>query len=231
MGNDDLLDLAFESKDDKLDDFNVRFYKIDKCWSVIRYNGKSEEVIFPESYKGKPIKEIRFSCFSKNQRKRIKRVVIPEGYTYIGHSAFEDCKGLTEINLPQSLTYIGSWAFHGCTGLTSIKLPKNLISIGNNGDMPRSLIEYSFGDLGDMTFAFCTRLKNIEFPEGLTFIGASVFYGCTGLTEIKLPEGLTSIGEWAFAGCKNLETVTLSRKTKIEDKAFEGFKGQFIYRD
>ena len=226
----DLLDKIITAEDDKLGEFDVKFYESGKCWIVIRYNGKSEEVIFPKSHKGKPVKEIRCS-FSKNQRKRIKRVVIPEGYTYIGCSAFEDCKGLTEINLPQSLTYIGSWAFHGCTGLTSIKLPKNLISIGNNGDMPRSLMEYSFGDLGDMTFADCTGLKNIEFPESLTFIGASVFYGCTGLTEIKFPEGLTSIGEWAFAGCKNLETVTLSRKTKIEDKAFEGFKGQFIYRD
>jgi hypothetical protein len=249
---DDLLN-KIRADDNKLGDFNVRFNETEKCWKITGYYGESEEVIFPASYKDKPVKKIRCS-FSQNQKEKIKRVIIPEGYTYIGDSAFEGCKGLTEINLPQSLTYIGSWAFKGCTGLKSIKLPKNLISIGNNDGMKHSLNDYFFGDLGNMTFADCSGLKNIEFPEGLTYIGSLVFLGCTGLTEIKLPEGLTSIGKWAFdgctglksiilpesltcieeaafSGCTNLETVTLSRKTRMGDKAFKGFKGQFIYRD
>jgi hypothetical protein len=74
MENDDLFDFEFD--------------KSEKCWSVTGYYSKSEEVIFPASYKGKPVKKIK-DLFSPNQKKRIKRVIIPEGYTSIEgvHSA------------------------------------------------------------------------------------------------------------------------------------------------
>jgi hypothetical protein len=42
---------------------------------------------------------------------------------------------------------------------------------------------------------------------------------------------LQYVGERAFKDCPNLETVTLSKKTRIGHKAFEGFKGQLVYRD
>jgi len=34
-----------------------------------------------------------------------------------------------------------------------------------------------------------------------------------------------------FEDCPNLETITLSRKTRVGHKAFDGFKGQLVYRD
>ena len=51
-------------------------------------------------------------------------LVIPEGVTSIGGSAFGRCGGLTSINFSNctSLTSIGMLAFAGCTGFTSVTM-------------------------------------------------------------------------------------------------------------
>jgi len=43
-------------KDNDLFDFE--FDKSENCWGVTGYYGGSEEVVFPESYKGNPVKMI-----------------------------------------------------------------------------------------------------------------------------------------------------------------------------
>ena len=71
-------------------------------------------------------------------------VVIPESVTYngttysvtsIGHYAFRDCSGLTDVLIGNSVTSIGSGAFASCFGLNSIKsfIPaENLFAPGSN---------------------------------------------------------------------------------------------------
>ena len=62
----------------------------------------------------------------------LTNLVVPEGVTSIGDSAFYGCSGLTSITLPSSLTSIGDRAFRYCSGITSITLPSSLTSIGNS---------------------------------------------------------------------------------------------------
>jgi len=123
--------------------FDFELVKDENCWCVKGYHGMGEEVVFPASYKNKPVKYIMCSI-SPKQKKKIKRVIIPEGYTYI-YDTFSDCKKLTNIELPEGLTRIGDGAFSGCTGLTNIKLPKNLAFIG------------------EQVFEGCKNLKGINY--------------------------------------------------------------------
>ena len=92
-------------------------------------------------------------------------VVIPDGVTVIGESAFKGCTSLTSIKIPDSVTEIGENAFEGCTSLTSINIPKRAYIM-------------------DSAFADCTSLTSIEIPDGVTKIDESSFVGCTSLKEI-----------------------------------------------
>ena len=53
-------------------------------------------------------------------RTSIHTVIIEDGVTTIGFSAFMDCTVLTSVIIPNSVTTIGNFAFWGCTRLNSI---------------------------------------------------------------------------------------------------------------
>ena len=60
----------------------------------------------------------------------IKRVIIGDGVTTIGKSAFSDCRSLTSVTIPNSVTTIGAYAFMDCSSLTSITIPNSVTTIG-----------------------------------------------------------------------------------------------------
>ena len=73
----------------------------------------------------------------------------------------------------------------------------------------------------DKAFYYCTSLKTLNLPAGLTSIGNYAFWSCTSLETLNLPDGLTSIGDAAFWLCTSLETLNLpDGLTSIGDSAF-----------
>lgn len=214
---------------DDLNDFDIEFDETEKCWNVTGYYGRSEEVIFPDSYEGDPFKTIRAEVSPYN--KRIIRVTIPEDYTSIGKAAFKNCAGLAEIKLPESLTSIGEWAFCDCAGLTDIQLPENLTSIEDSAfcgckRLTKVKLPEGITAIGEWVFYDCAGLMDIQLPESLTSIGDSAFYGCTGLINIKFPESLISIEESAFEDCTELTEIKLPESiTSIGERAFNGCTG------
>ena len=62
--------------------------------------------------------------------KSVKQVIIGDGVTTIGSSAFSDCDSLTSVTIPNSVTEIGYYAFSGCSSLTSVTIPNSVTTIG-----------------------------------------------------------------------------------------------------
>ena len=62
-------------------------------------------------------------------KKDIVKVIIENGITSIGNSAFDYCSLLTSVTIPNSVTSIGNYAFFGC-GLTSINIPSSVTTFG-----------------------------------------------------------------------------------------------------
>ena len=118
-------------------------------------------------------------------------LVVPEGVTSIGESAFANRISLEKITLPETLVTIDSFAFYGCKNLSVIALPRGLTSIGRSA------------------FYGCSKLPDVTLPQGLTSIGSSAFSQCNSLTVMTLPEGMTSIGDWAFSQSKNLVSIII----------------------
>ena len=132
----------------------------------------------------------------------VKKVVIEDGVTSIGNSAFNECISLTSITIPDSVTSIGTYAFSGCRSLTSITIPDSVTSIGASA------------------FNSCSGLTSITIPDSVTSIGNFAFSYCISLTSITIPDSVTSIGSYAFYNCKNLTTISLSCKSSLKKSDF-----------
>ena len=70
------------------------------------------------------------NCFENNRN--IKSLVVNEGVTSIGSSAFFGCSGLTSAMIADSVTGIRDYAFSGCSNLTRVAMGKGITSIGNH---------------------------------------------------------------------------------------------------
>ena len=158
-------------------------------------------------------------------------VVVPDGVTSIGDSAFADCSGLTSVELPAGLTSIGNNAFSKCTRLTSVNIPDGVTNIGSSAfnyctgltsiELPAELTS-----IGNSAFNYCTSLTSITIPDGVTSIRDNVFYECTSLTSVDIPDGVTNIGNSAFEKCTSLASVNIPNSaTSIGNRAFKDCTG------
>lgn len=66
--------------------------------------------------------------------------------------------------------------------------------------------------VGNSTFSFCNKLKNITLPNGTTAIGDTAF-NYSSLTSVIIPSSVTSIGSQAFSGCSGLTSITVEATT------------------
>lgn len=117
----------------------------------------------------------------------IEKLIIEDGITEIGASAFESFHSLKGVSLPSSLTKIGGAAFMNCTSLMDITIPDSVI------------------DIEGSAFFGCTAIRNIKIPDKVSNIRVNTFERCTSLESVELPDNLKTIEAEAFSGCKALK--------------------------
>jgi hypothetical protein len=123
-------------------------------------------------------------------RAEIETVVIADGVTSIGISAFNDCTALTGITIPASVTSIGEGAFYNCTSLTDVTIPDGVTSIERH------------------TFHDCSALAHITIPNHVETIWDGAFESCIALESVTIGSGVTTIKWYVFSDCPTLKNVT-----------------------
>ena len=178
-------------------------------------------------------------------RDSVKNLILKDGITSIGQSAFEDFTQLSSVDIPYGVTRIGNMAFSHCSSLADISIPNTVTSI----------------ELA--AFAKCNSLRSVTIPSYLSPIDEELFYCCTGLQEINvapsstgktnlksvdgvlfsldgkllvqypagkvgsytIPDGVTRLYGGAFFGSAHLSDVTIPDTVEgISDSAFSNCK-------
>ncbi len=121
---------------------------------------------------------------------QIQKVIIEDGVTSIGSSAFWDC-GVLSVEIPSSVTTIGNSAFRG-SSLISVAIPSSVKTIG------------------DSAFRACENLSSVTISEGVETINQNAFNGCISLTSIALPASIGEVGAGTFFKCTEMTSATFA---------------------
>ena len=139
----------------------------------------------------------------------ITRIIIQEGVTAIGDSAFEYCTALTSVSIPDSVTVIGQCAFKNCTSLVELNLGNGLTTLKKEAfslckDLREVTLPESLTTMNELAFSNCESLMYIIIPDGVSWFGRRMFYECTSLIYISLPDTIGGIDGETFAWCESL---------------------------
>ena len=143
-------------------------------------------------------------------------LVIPDGVTAIGHSAFEDLHGFYDVVIPESVEIIWDWAFNDA-GFKEIYIPDSVKIIGaaafsGCGELVKVHLPYNknYNEVHHSLFRMCRSLEKITLPPYVTRIGYQAFSSCVSLRKIVIPcrKQFTYLGNYAFSGCSRLTVYT-----------------------
>lgn len=100
--------------------------------------------------------------------------------------------------------------------ITRLIVEGGVTTLGDN------ILYYSYSDNSGY-HSFHPNLREVELPEGLSYIGASAFCDSPELTEVKIPSTVTKIEQSAFSRCTGLTKIELP--PQLEEVGYSSFYG------
>ena len=126
-----------------------------------------------------PIRDVDFGQNTplwRNYAGQITSLVIDDGVTKIGRSAFFNLYKLKSVIMADSVTEIDYGAFQACFELADVQLSNGLV------------------DIESFAFARCESLTKIVLPDSLLSIQTMAFDKCTALADIQVGKNVSYIG-------------------------------------
>lgn len=188
---------------------------------LLKYTGEKEEIQIPDRIR-------KVGAYAFCNIKKISKVVLPEGVTEIGASAFAlhgDDEGVKplEVNLPSTLTRIGDSAFYR-RHMKSLTLPSSVKSYGKacfgENDFTTVTLPANLKVIPEKMFIYCHKLKQIVIPDSVEIIEREAFNFCTGLQSVELGKGIKKVEEDAFMNTKVKKVVIHGSSKGIANWAF-----------
>ena len=75
----------------------ITYKDIGDAYAVTSFSGDIKNLVIPETYNGKPVKEISSNAFISERGRELVSVTLPAGVSIIGEGAFRECSHLEEI--------------------------------------------------------------------------------------------------------------------------------------
>ena len=176
--------------------------------------------------------------------RNITEVIIENGVTNVGYSAFYGCEGLKKVDIPNSVKKIEAVAFCGCNSITDIVIPNSVKRIENSAFLNcQSLVNISIPDtvssIGYSAFSNTgyynisknwennilyignhlikcrdTKSEQCVIRDGILTIADDAFFDCNTLVNITMPRSIINIGMSSFEGCKKLSSIEIPETVK-----------------
>ena len=130
-----------------------------------------------------PVRYLKGESFQNNTN--LKKLIIGNQVTNIGHYAFYGCKKLSSVSFGRKVKYISRYAFAGCTSLKKITLPSGVDTIGHH------------------TFYGCKKLNKIVLKTGRLkagSIGTQAFLKTGKKPSVSVPPACLSRYKTLLAG-------------------------------
>lgn len=178
---------------ERFEESNVIYkIQIDGTVGVVGYSGdgENEDLIIPSIVSHKDtnymVKQISARAF---WLKQFQSVIVEDGVTKIGETAFANNTKLKYISLPKTLEIIDNDAFDNCVLLSEICIPSSVRYIGYGA------------------FSNCSALTSIYIPNSVTTLGNAFASGCTRVRQVKLPSSLAVIPQ--LSSLPSLKSIVL----------------------
>ena len=146
---------------------------------------------------------------------KLAEITVPSTVTSIGNAAFKGNPTTSVTWLPAecSIGTDDAAPFYSTDSkITSFTFGENVQKIPgylckNMSKLESVVIPKTVTNIGQQAFMYCTALKAIEFPKGMTTLAVSLMEGCTALESVVIPSTVANISQDAFYGCKALQSI------------------------